>query len=212
VDLQPPSNVNIVSNFKFSQDWELLDSITPPFECFSNGVLKDPVPKKPSLPKWLAKKVSMYQCFEAGHNIVSHRLSLLFPKLRLSNFMISSLASAIFVQCPPKKMCTIEPPRPCRATAAIQAVGPIMPCLLLLAGWPVTRPACWSESLYNYSHAYTVPGASPSTTSHVFEADKLLSIHNHLFLFTYISKLKKHYNKNHVQIHSLYQKLLSSSN
>ena len=103
---------------------------------------KDPVPKKPSLPKWLAKKVSMYQCFEAGHNIVSHRLSLLFPKLRLSNFMISSLASAIFVQCPPKKMCTIEPPRPCRATAAIQAVGLIMPCLPLLAGWPVTRPAC----------------------------------------------------------------------
>lgn len=31
-----------------------------------------------------------------------HRLSLLFPKLRLSNFMISSLVtSAVFVQCPP---------------------------------------------------------------------------------------------------------------
>jgi hypothetical protein len=184
VDLQPPSNVNIVSNFKFSQDWELLDSITPPFECFSNGVLKDPVPKKPSLPKWLAKKVSMYQCFEAGHNIVSHRLSLLFPKLRLSNFMISSLASAIFVQCPPKKMCTIEPPRPCRATAAIQAVGPIMPCLLLLAGWPVTRPACWSESLYNYSHAYTVP-----ERAHRPPAMSLKQINYYLSIIIFFSSL-----------------------
>ena len=34
-----------------------------------------------------------------------HRLSLLFPKLRLSNFMISSLVtSALFVQCP--NVCT----------------------------------------------------------------------------------------------------------
>lgn len=50
---------------------------------------------------------------KAGHNTVSHhRLSLLFPKLRLSNFMISSLASAIFVQCPPKKCAQLSRPDP----------------------------------------------------------------------------------------------------
>jgi len=49
-----------------------------------------------------------------------HRLSLLFPKLRLSNFMISSLVtSAVFVQCP--NVCTnwaasTQPPL-CRCSA-----------------------------------------------------------------------------------------------
>lgn len=53
-------------------------------------------------PRHLAAKSVNVSMLKAGHNTVSHRLSLLFPKLRLSNFMISSLASAVFVQCPPQ--------------------------------------------------------------------------------------------------------------
>lgn len=71
---------------------------------FFERSVEDPVPKKNSLPK--SPPSSGQKCqrinVEAGHNTVSHRLSLLFPKLRLSNFMISSLASAVFVQCPPQ--------------------------------------------------------------------------------------------------------------
>merc|ERR1719225_2362820 len=67
---------------------------------------------QPSLQKCQKSSVNV-SMLKAGHNTVSHhRLSLLFPKLRLSNFMISSLASAIFVQCPPppekKNVHTIE--------------------------------------------------------------------------------------------------------
>jgi len=153
---------------------------------FERQSVEDPVPKIANPVCKNAKKSSVnVSMLKAGHNTVSHhRLSLLFPKLRLSNFMISSLASAIFVQCPPKKMCTIEPPRPCRATAAIQAVGPIMPCLPLLAGWPVTRPACWSESLYNYSHAYTVP-----ERAHRPPAMSLKQINYYLSIIIFFSSL-----------------------
>ena len=73
------------------------------------SAVEDPVPKIANPVCKNAKKSSVnVSMLKAGHNTVSHhRLSLLFPKLRLSNFMISSLASAIFVQCPPwwKKKC-----------------------------------------------------------------------------------------------------------
>jgi len=89
---------------------------------------------------------------------VSHRLSLLFPKLRLSNFMISSLASAVFVQCPPQcaqlsrqtlpaslpphRASCWQQPRPHRAGRS----GENNACP------PVTRPA--KAKVYDYSQAY----------------------------------------------------------
>ena len=151
------------------------------------SAVEDPVPKIANPVCKNAKKSSVnVSMLKAGHNTVSHhRLSLLFPKLRLSNFMISSLASAIFVQCPPwwkKNVHTIEP---CRLNLLLQSVATPQHWASFLVGLPqyACRPLKRSESLLWLQSSIYGPGVSPSTTSHVFEADKLLSIHNHLFLF-----------------------------
>lgn len=112
------------------------DSITPPFECFETKIL---VPTKK---KEKTKKVSPCaparahgeQCQvkpRSRTQYSEHRLSLLFPKLRLSNFMISSLVtSAVFVQCP--NVCTnwaARPSRPCVAArhylTRLSAIRPV---------------------------------------------------------------------------------------
>jgi len=112
------------------------DSITPPFECFETKIL---VPTKK---KKKQKKVSPCaparahgeQCQvkpRSRTQYSEHRLSLLFPKLRLSNFMISSLVtSAVFVQCP--NVCTnwaARPSRPCVAArhylTRLSAIRPV---------------------------------------------------------------------------------------
>lgn len=72
-----------------------------------------------------------------------HRLSLLFPKLRLSNFMISSLVtSTVFVQCP--NVCTnwvgrqTQPPL-CRC--------PALPNPSLCHPASLGRPCCRNDGL-----------------------------------------------------------------
>lgn len=109
---------------------------------------KNSLPKSPPSSGQKCQRINV----EAGHNTVSHRLSLLFPKLRLSNFMISSLASAVFVQCPPQcaqlsrqtlpaslpphRASCWQQPRPHRAGRS----GEIMPARQ-------SHQACQSESL-----------------------------------------------------------------
>lgn len=101
-----------------------------------------------------------------------HRLSLLFPKLRLSNFMISSLVtSAVFVQCPPM-YAPIEfgrqtQPPLCRCPAVLP--NPSICCPSGRIGRPCLqkrRPA--EAKVYDLkSSIYTAPDWALSTTSHV---------------------------------------------
>ena len=126
-----------------------------------------------------------------------HRLSLLFPKLRLSNFMISSLVtSAVFVQCP--NVCTnwvgrqTQPPL-CRCPALPN------PSLCPSGQWPARqkrRPA--EAKVYDLKSSIYGPGLSliDHQPCRLFEADKLLFI-----IISFSSSL----NWKNVQIHSLYQ-------
>jgi len=121
--------VNIVSNFKFSQDWELLDSITPPFECFSNGVTsskiqcqkKMKIKKNTSLLPKAGQKVSMYQCWKEKLDTIQwapYRLSLLFPKFKALQFHdLESRIRANFCAVPP-------PPKNVHNWAAVQTPQP----------------------------------------------------------------------------------------
>lgn len=113
------------------------DSITPPFECFETKILV-PTKKKSKNQKIKSPcepaRAHGEQCQvkpRSRTQYSEHRLSLLFPKLRLSNFMISSLVtSAVFVQCP--NVCTnwaARPSRPCVAAwhylTRLSAIRPV---------------------------------------------------------------------------------------
>jgi hypothetical protein len=110
-------------------------------------------------PRHLAAKSVNVSMLKAGHNTVSPRLSLLFPKLRLSNFMISSLASAVFVQCPPQcaqlSRQTLPASLPPHRASCWQQPAQAPPRRSLWrnnACPPVTRPA--KAKVYDYSQAY----------------------------------------------------------
>lgn len=126
------------------------DSITPPFECFETKILvptkkKEKKIKSPCAPA----RAHGEQCQvkpRSRTQYSEHRLSLLFPKLRLSNFMISSLVtSAVFVQCPPM-YAPIEPARPSRPCVAAWHYLTRLSAIRPVAGLQKRRPAR-SESL-----------------------------------------------------------------
>jgi len=129
-----------------------------------------------------------------------HRLSLLFPKLRLSNFMISSLVtSAVFVQCP--NVCTnwvgrqTQPPL-CRCPAALPNPSICCPSGQSRPALQKWRPA--EAKVYDLKSSIYGPGLSliDHQPCRLFEADKLLFI-----IISFSSSL----NWKNVQIHSLYQ-------
>merc|ERR1719266_831148 len=97
--------------------------------------------------------------------------SLIALLLRLSNFMISSLASLSFCAVPQIRSTQLSlPPDPAAATtAATNARRAALPAQAKVY-YPVIL-------LLLKSSISNGPGASLSTTSHVFEADKLLCRH-----------------------------------
>jgi len=182
------STNNIVSNsLKTENSLTVLPRL---LSVFRTECVEDPVPKIANPVCKNAKKAGQksvnVSMLKAGHNTVSHhRLSLLFPKLRLSNFMISSLASLSFCAVPQIRSTQLSlPPDPAAATTAATNAR--------RAALPAQAKVYYPVILLLKSSISNGPGASLSTTSHVFEADKLLSIMTMpSSLIFFISKLKK---------------------
>ena len=127
--------------FKFSQDWELLDSITPPFECFDlwRSSAKQKKKKKKCrdmVPYDWPKCREVKPNKKAGH-IVSIDSHSCFPNLGSPiSWSLESRIRCFFVQCP---MCAqLSHPTQPQDVAARQAQNHLNPSV----------SACWLAGLW----------------------------------------------------------------